>query len=81
MTPIQHLRKQLDELGIEWDVFRHVGFTDHSAIYEVDGIKWLALEDLTTGTVSITNYGRRLTPREAIMATCHAVVRYKDECN
>ena len=81
MKAIEELREKLDELGIEWDVIRRVGFSEHSAIYEADGIKWIALEDVTTGTVSITNYGRGLTPREAIMATCHAVVRYQDECN
>lgn len=69
MTAIEELRKKLDELGIEWDVSRQARFTDHSVIYESNGIKWIVLESPYSGMLTISNFKDELSLEQVIRAT------------
>lgn len=69
MTAIEELRKKLDELGIDWDVSRQARFTDHSVIYESNGIKWIVLESPYSGMLTISNFKDELSLGQVIRAT------------
>lgn len=69
MTPTEELREKLDELGIEWDVSRQAAFTNYSAVYKSNGIKWIVLEHPYSGMFSISNYRDELSLEQVIRAT------------
>lgn len=69
MTAIEKLREKLDELGIEWDVSRQSEFTNHSVIYESNGIKWIVFESPYSRTFILSSYKDDLSLEQVIHAT------------